>query len=190
MLNENYIHSCHHYYHYNIIPFLGENILVSFGYFRYGYYHNREEYKHCCVFDIKNNNINEIDISNINYNNYNVRYLPIKIDDDKILFVFEDSVKLFKFNFDNVNLNNNQKEKIERNAPRLYGFYELFKNMIGNVNNKENKEMKLSEKTKKKRKERSRSRNRSRSKEQSKNKSKNFSQKKKSKNKVYYYIKY
>lgn len=113
-LNENYIQSCYHYYHYSVIPFLNKNILVSFGYFRYGHYHNRDEYKHFCIFDIKNNRLNEVDFSNIHYNKYNVSYAPFKFDDNRILFVFEDSAKLFKFNFNNLTLEKNQNQEIKK----------------------------------------------------------------------------
>ena len=177
MLNENYIESCHHYYHYNIIPFLKENILVSFGYFRYGYYHNREEYKHCCIFDMKNNKLNELDISCIHYSNYDVSYFPLKIDDDKILFVFEDSAKLFKFNANNLNLKNDQKEENKRNDPKLHGIFEIFGNIFKNFK-EENEKKKISTKNRIKNKSRSRSRNRRKEKYKTKS-----LQKKKYKNK-------
>ena len=119
ILNEKFKQSCHHYYHYNAIPFLNENILISFGYFRYGHYHNRDEYKHSCLFNIKNNKLNELDISNLHYNDANVIYFPFKFDDNRILFVFEDSVKLFKFNSNEIILKNNQIQKNKRNTPRL-----------------------------------------------------------------------
>ena len=90
ILSENHIDSGSHYYHYNIIPFLNKNKLLSFGYYRCGYYHNRDEYKHCCLFDIKKNYLKEIDITNIYFNKYDVQYFPLKLNDDKILFVFED----------------------------------------------------------------------------------------------------
>ena len=177
MLNENYIESCHHYYHYNIIPFLKENILVSFGYFRYGYYHNREEYKHCCIFDMKNNKLNELDISCIHYSNYDVSYFPLKIDDDKILFVFEDSAKLFKFNANNLNLKNSQKEEYKRSDPKLHGIFEIFGNIFKNFK-EENEKKKISTKNRIKNKSRSRSRNRRKEKYKTKS-----LQKKKYKNK-------
>ena len=88
ILSENYNEFSSHYYHYTIIPFLNKNKLVCFGYYRCGYYHNRTEYKHCCLFDMKNNNlIKDIDITNIHYNQYDVNYYPLKLNDDKILFI-------------------------------------------------------------------------------------------------------
>ena len=87
-----------HYYHYNIIPFFKDNRLISFGYYRCGYYHNRDEHKHACIINIKDNNLKEIDITNIYYNEYNVNYFPIKLYNDKILIIFEYQLSLFKLN--------------------------------------------------------------------------------------------
>ena len=78
-----------HYYHYNIIHFFKYNKLISFGYYRCGYYHNRDEHKHCCVINIKDNYLKETDIKNIYYNQYNVNYFPIKLYEDRILFILE-----------------------------------------------------------------------------------------------------
>ena len=95
---EKEIDICSHYYHYNIIPFFKYNRLISFGFYRCGYYHNRDEYKHCCVINIKDNYLKETDITNIYYNQYDVTYFPIKLYEDKILFIFEYHLGLFKFN--------------------------------------------------------------------------------------------
>ena len=87
-----------HYYHYNIIPFIKNNRLISFGYYRCGYYHNRDEHKHAYIINIKDNNLKETDITNIYYNEYNVDYFPIKLYNDNILIIFEYNLSLFKFN--------------------------------------------------------------------------------------------
>ena len=87
-----------HYYHYNIIPFFKFNKLISFGYYRCGYYHNRDEHKHACVINIKDNYLKEADILNIYYNQYDVIYFPIKLYGDRILFIFEYHLGLFKLN--------------------------------------------------------------------------------------------
>ena len=79
ILSEKYTEYESHYYHYNIIPFLNKNKLLSFGYYRCGYYHNRAEYKHCCLFNMKKNELKEIDITNIYYNQYDVQYFTFKI---------------------------------------------------------------------------------------------------------------
>ena len=163
ILNENYIQSNYQYYHYNVIPFLNENILISFGCFRFGHFHNIDEYKHCCIFDIKNNRLNELDISNIHYNKYDVFYFPFKLNDNRILFVFGHSVKLFKFNVNELNLNNNQNQEYKRNIPRLYGIFDMLKSIF-------NHNCKTMSKSKSRSKSRSRSRSRSKSKKKSKNK--------------------
>ena len=87
-----------HYYHYNIIPVFKYNKLITFGYYRCGYYHNRDEYKHSCVINIKDNCLKETDITNIYFNQYIVNYFPIQLCDDKILFVFAYHLGLFKLN--------------------------------------------------------------------------------------------
>ena len=168
ILNENYIQSCYHYYHYNVIPFLNENILVSFGYFRFGYYHNRDEHKHWCIFDIKNNRLNELNISNIFDDEYDVSYFPFKFNDNRILIVFEDSVKLFKFNVNELNLNNIENQEFKRNTPRLFGFFDMFKSIF-NPNGRSRSKSKSESKS------RNRSRSRSKSKKKSKNKNINIS---------------
>ena len=96
ILSENNTEYESHYYHYNIIPFLNKNKLLSFGYYRCGYYHNRDEYKHCCLFDMKKNELKEIDITNIYYNQYDVQYFPLKLNDDRILIILEYEIYLFK----------------------------------------------------------------------------------------------
>ena len=88
ILSENNTEYESHYYHYNIIPFLNKNKLLSFGYYRCGYYHNRDEHKHCCLFDMKKNELKEIDITNIYYNQYDVEYCPLKLSDDRILIIY------------------------------------------------------------------------------------------------------
>ena len=109
ILSENKIDSGSHYYHYNIIPFLNENKLLSFGYYRCGCFHNRDEYKHCCLFDMKKNDLKEIDITNIHCNEYDVQYFPLKLNDDKILFIFEkDIIGLFELK---IKENNPMKKK-------------------------------------------------------------------------------
>ena len=96
ILSENNTEYESHYYHYNIIPFLNKNKLLSFGYYRCGYYHNRDEHKHCCLFDMKKNELKEIDITNIYYNQYDVEYFPLKLNDDRILIILEYEIYLFK----------------------------------------------------------------------------------------------
>ena len=170
MCSENYTKPYYHYYHYNIIPFLNENILLSFGYFRYGCYNNRDEYKHCCLFDMKNNIFKEVDIDNIDDSKYDVSYFPLKIDNDKILFVFENSVKLFKFNIENINSDGNIK-KNEKDMPKLFSIFDIFKHIADKYKEiKGNEKEKKDKQNKGKYKERNKSRSRSRKKKKKKEK--------------------
>ena len=104
ILSENNQDFGSHYYHNSIIPFLNKNILFCFGYYRSGYYHNRDEYKHCCLFDTKINNLKDIDITNIYFNQYDVQYFPLKLNDDKILFIFEYELGLFEIKTEENNI--------------------------------------------------------------------------------------
>ena len=118
ILSENYSNFSSHYYHYNIIPFLNKNKLIGFGYYRCGYYHNRTEYKHCCLFDMKNNNlIKDIDITNIQDNEYDVDYYPLKLNNNKILFIYRYGLGLFELNAEEESQTTNKyKYKISKNS--------------------------------------------------------------------------
>ena len=98
VLYEEEIDTSSHYYHYNIIPFFKYNKLISFGYYRCGYYHNRDEHKHACVINVKDNYLKEANILNRYYNEYGVIYFPIKLYEDRILIIFEYHLGLFKLN--------------------------------------------------------------------------------------------
>ena len=98
VLYEKEIDTSSHYYHYNIIPLLKYNRLISFGYYRWGYYHNRDEHTHSCVINSKDNYLKVIDISNIYFNKYDVVYFPIKLYNDKILIIFKYHLSLFNLN--------------------------------------------------------------------------------------------
>ena len=87
-----------HYYHYNIISFFKYNKLISFGYYRCGYYHNRDEHKLICAIKVKDNYLKEADISNLYFNKYDVVYFPIKLYEDRILIIFDYHLDLFKLN--------------------------------------------------------------------------------------------
>ena len=91
ILNEKEINDCCHYYHYNFIPFLNLNKIFYFGYYRCGTWMGRKENRHLCLYDITNNTLNEI-----YYDNYHIEYFPLKLDNDKILFVEDQRIKLFK----------------------------------------------------------------------------------------------
>ena len=52
---------------------------------------SRDEYRHLCLYDITNNTLNEI-----NYEEYDIYYFPLKLDNDKILIVENKQIKLFK----------------------------------------------------------------------------------------------
>ena len=52
---------------------------------------SRDEYRHLCLYDITNNTLNEI-----NYEEYDIDYFPLKLDNDKILIVENKQIKLFK----------------------------------------------------------------------------------------------
>ena len=118
ILSENYNTFSSHYYHYNIVPFLNKNKMVCLGYYRCGYYHNRTEYKHCCLFDMKNNIlIKDIDITNIHYNQYNVVYYPLKLNNNKILFIYTYGLGLFELNTEEESQTTNKyKYKIHKNS--------------------------------------------------------------------------
>ena len=122
ILSENKKDAGSHYYHNAIIPFLKKNNLFCFGYYRFGYYHNRDEYKHCCLFDTKDNILKDIDITNIYYNQYNVEYFPIKLNDDKILFIFEYEIGLFEIKKEekNLKIKNEKIFKYQKPTKRSY----------------------------------------------------------------------
>ena len=82
---------CCHYYHYNFIPFLNVNKIFCFGYYRCGTWYSRDEHRHLCLYDISNNTFN-----NIYYDNFNIEYFPLKIDNDKILIIENYEMSLFK----------------------------------------------------------------------------------------------
>ena len=70
------------YYHYNMIPFLNKNKILTFGYLGHGSYFTISEYKHCCLLDMKKNNLKEIDITNTSSNKYDIKYFPLYIKSD------------------------------------------------------------------------------------------------------------
>ena len=82
---------CCHYYHYNFIPFLKVNKIFCFGYYRCGTWYSRDEHRHLCLYDISNNTFNDI-----YYDNYDIEYFPLKIDNDKILIIENYEMSLFK----------------------------------------------------------------------------------------------
>ena len=59
---------------------------------------NRDEHEHCCVINIKDNYLKETDIKNIYNNPYSLYFFPIKLYEDRILFIFEFSLCLSKLN--------------------------------------------------------------------------------------------
>ena len=77
-LNEEKTSLVHHYYHYSLIPFLEKNKLLSFGYYRCGYYHNRDEYKHLCEYNLSQNTLINKKIDDIFESKYSIEYFPIK----------------------------------------------------------------------------------------------------------------
>ena len=85
-----------YYTHYNIIPFLNKNKLLSFGEYHYGWGHNRVENKHCCLFDMKKNELKDINITNLDNDELALNYFPLKLNDDEILILFIKEIKLFK----------------------------------------------------------------------------------------------
>ena len=67
------------------------NKIFCFGYYRCGTWIGKDEYRHLCLYDITNNTLNEI-----NYDSYDIDYFPLKLDNDKIIIVEDDRIKLFK----------------------------------------------------------------------------------------------
>ena len=97
-VEENLTEIDNHYYHYNLIPFLDKKKLLSFGYYRCGYYHNRDEYKHFCEYDLDKKALIEHKIDNIFKSKYSIEYFPIKFQKDKILIFYEYEIILYKVN--------------------------------------------------------------------------------------------
>ena len=87
-----------HYYHYAIIPFLEKNKLFSFGYYRYGYYHNTDEFKHFCECDLTKKLLIEHKIDDLFEKKYSIEYFPIKYKNNMILFFFENELILYEVN--------------------------------------------------------------------------------------------
>ena len=87
-----------HYYHYTIIPFLENNKLFSFGYYRRGYYHNRSEFPHFCELDLTKKVLKENDIDDLFESTYSIEYFPIKYKSNMILFFYEYELILYKVN--------------------------------------------------------------------------------------------
>ena len=98
LTEENFTEIHNHYYHYNIIPFLDKKKLLSFGYYRCGYYHNRAEYKHFCECDLDKKELKEHKIDDIFKRKYSIEYFPIKFQNDKILIFYEYELILYKVN--------------------------------------------------------------------------------------------
>ena len=97
-LEENLTSIENHYYHFNIIPFLDRHKLLSFGYYRCGYYHNRDEYKHLCECNLSEKKLKEHKIDNIFESKYSIEYFPLKYKKDMILIFFEYELILYKIN--------------------------------------------------------------------------------------------
>lgn len=96
ILSENKKDYGSYYYHNNIIPILNKNKLLCFGFYRRGYWFNKNEHMHCCLFDINSNNLKEIDISNLFYKCND--YYPLISNDDKIVLISTNDLALFKLN--------------------------------------------------------------------------------------------
>ena len=97
-VEENLTEIDNHYYHYNLIPFFDKRKLLSFGYYRCGYYHNRDEYKHFCEYDLDKKALKEHKIDDIFKSKYSIEYFPIKFQKDKILIFYEYEIILYKVN--------------------------------------------------------------------------------------------
>ena len=65
--------------------------MFGFGYYRCGTWYSRDEYRHLCFFDITKNRFEEKV-----YDMFNIDYYPLKFDDDKILFVENKQILVYK----------------------------------------------------------------------------------------------
>ena len=45
---------------------------------------------------MKKNELKDINITNIEYDKFNLNYFPLKLNDDEILILFKNEIKLFK----------------------------------------------------------------------------------------------